>query len=210
MDEDQDLRNYIYAKFGRAILQQPGHVAFQAWDAQTSGWLRNEEYRAERAERLEASTLEGLASLCAARGLADKTAFARTVREYNDAVHARRADAAAAATTWDPAVKDGLSTGKDLALPKSNRALTRDMPPFLAVKVMCGITFTFGGLRVDPATAQLVDGRGALVPGVYCAGEMLGGLFHGNDPGGSGLTSGTVFGRRAGSAAAEYSGRLAA
>lgn len=200
VDEGEDLRNYTYAKFGRAILQQPEHAAFQVWDAQTSGWLRGEEYRRERAERLEADTLEGLASLCATRGLVDEDMFAKTIQEYNDAVHARPADAA---TTWNPAVKDGLSSGDRLALPKSNWALAIDKPPFLAVKVTCGITFTFGGLKVDPATAQLVDGEGKPIPRVYCVGEMLGGLFYGNYPGGSGLTSGTVFGRRAGKAAAE-------
>ncbi|XWX01935.1 hypothetical protein V2A60_009967 [Cordyceps javanica] len=203
VDEGEDVRNYTYAKFGRAILQQPEHAAFQVWDAQTSGWLRDEEYRAERAERLEADTLEELADLCAARGLADRDAFLATIRAYNSAVAARPADAAAA---WNPAVKDGLSTGARLVPPKSNWALAVDTPPFLAVKVTCGITFTFGGLRVDPGTAQLVDRAGRLVPGVYCAGEMLGGLFHGNYPGGSGLTSGTVFGRRAGKAAAQHIG----
>ncbi|KGQ09755.1 Fumarate reductase flavoprotein subunit [Beauveria bassiana D1-5] len=201
VDEGEDLRNYTYAKFGRAILQQPAHTAFQIWDAQTSGWLRAEEYRKERAERLEADTLEGLADLCVTRGLTDKDAFLATIQAYNDAVHARPADAAAA---WNPAIKDGLSTGTRLALPKSNWALAVVKPPFLAVKVTCGITFTFGGLRVDPATAQLVGDDSKLIPGVYCVGEMLGGLFYGNYPGGSGLTSGTVFGKRAGKAAAEH------
>lgn len=201
VDEGEDLRNYTYAKFGRAILAQPSHTAFQVWDAQTSGWLRGEEYRPERAERLEADTLEELADLCGERGLEDKSAFLTTIRAYNDAVHARPAESAAA---WDPAIKDGVSTGTRLVLPKSNWALAVDTPPFLAVKVTCGITFTFGGLRVDPQTAQLVNGEGGLIPGVYCVGEMLGGLFYGNYPGGSGLTSGTVFGRRAGRAAAEH------
>ncbi|OAA62972.1 fumarate reductase flavoprotein subunit precursor [Cordyceps fumosorosea ARSEF 2679] len=207
VDEGEDLRNYTYAKFGRAILEQSAHTAFQVWDAQTSGWLRAEEYRGERAERLEADTLEGLAELCAPRGLVDEDAFCKTIRAYNDAVHARPADAAAA---WNPAVKDGLSTGTRLELPKSNWALAVDTPPFLAVKVTCGITFTFGGLRVDPATAQLIGADGERIPGVYCVGEMLGGLFHGNYPGGSGLTSGTVFGRRAGRAAAAHVGGRAA
>ncbi|EGX95657.1 fumarate reductase flavoprotein subunit precursor [Cordyceps militaris CM01] len=205
VDEGEDVRNYTYAKFGRAILEQPEHAAFQIWDAQTSGWLRKEEYRRERAERLEAATLEELAALCAARGLVDTQALLATIRAYNDAVHALPADNAAA--RWNPAVKDGLSTGPHLVPPKSNWALALDTPPFLAVKVTCGITFTFGGLRVDPATAQLVGEKGRLIPGVYCVGEMLGGLFHGNYPGGSGLTSGTVFGRRAGRAAAAYAGQ---
>ncbi|EGE09534.1 tricarballylate dehydrogenase [Trichophyton equinum CBS 127.97] len=75
--------------------------------------------------------------------------------------------------------------------------------PYLAVKVTCGITFTFGGLAVTPETATVISSaNNEQIPGLYCVGEMLGGLFHGNYPGGSGLTSGAVFGRRAGSAAA--------
>lgn len=74
----------------------------------------------------------------------------------------------------------------------------------MAVKVACGITFTFGGLAVDPKSAGVIsDITGEVVPGVFCAGEMLGGLFWENYPGGSGLTAGTVFGRIAGRRAAE-------
>ncbi|KAK3177708.1 hypothetical protein K4F52_009556 [Lecanicillium sp. MT-2017a] len=204
VDEGVDLRNYTYAKFGRAILAQPEHAAFQVWDAQTSGWLRAEEYRPERVERITADTVEELADKCAARGLQDKDAFVRTVNEYNDAVRAHREEHPDLA--WNPSVKDGLSTQsarRQLPLAKSNWALTVDKSPFLAIKVTCGITFTFGGLKVDPDTAQLVSGvDGGLIPGVYCVGEMMGGLFYQNYPGGSGLTSGTVFGRRAGRAAA--------
>jgi precorrin 3B synthase CobZ len=204
VDEGIDLRNYTYAKFGRAILAQPDHTAFQVWDSQTSNWLRSEEYREERVERITADTLEELAEKCAARGLQDKEAFTRTVEEYNDAVRAHRAEYPDMA--WNPSVKDGLSTQsctKRLQLAKSNWALTLDQAPFLAVKVTCGITFTFGGLKVDAETAQLVSNvDGKLIPGVYCVGEMMGGLFYQNYPGGSGLTSGTVFGRRAGRAAA--------
>jgi tricarballylate dehydrogenase len=42
------------------------------------------------------------------------------------------------------------------------------------------------------------------MPGLYAAGEMVGGLFYSNYPGGSGLISGSVFGRLAGTSAAEY------
>ena len=109
---------------------------------------------------------------------------------------------------WDPAVRDGLSTQSSttqLALAKSNWALPIDQGPFLAVKVTCGITFTFGGLSVDSETTQVISyATGKGVPGVYCVGEMMGGLFYSNYPGGSGLTSGAVFGRRAGKAAARF------
>jgi tricarballylate dehydrogenase len=65
-----------------------------------------------------------------------------------------------------------------------------------------GITFTFGGLRVDEH-ARVLDGVGAPMDGLYAAGELVGGLFFHNYPGGSGLTAGAVYGRRAGYSAAE-------
>lgn len=151
--------------------------------------------------------MEELADKCQARGLRERDAFVQTIREYNEAVYAHRREHVNEQRKWDPAIKDGLSTqssSKQLALPKSNWALPLDQGPFLAVKVACGITFTFGGLKVNPQTAQLIDASTGLpVPGVYCVGEMLGGLFYQNYPGGSGLTSGAVFGRRAGRAAAK-------
>ncbi|TPX16267.1 uncharacterized protein E0L32_003916 [Thyridium curvatum] len=206
VDEGVDLRNYTYAKFGRAILHQPEQTAFQVWDAQTAKWLRSEEYREERVERITANTIEQLAEKCAARGLHDKKTFVNTIREYNEAVYAFQSENGPSGPRWDPTVRDGVSTqsaSKQLALPKSNWALPLDQGPYIAVKVTCGITFTFGGLKVNPKTAQLIAASsGAPIPGVYCVGEMLGGLFYQNYPGGSGLTSGTVFGRRAGKAAA--------
>jgi succinate dehydrogenase/fumarate reductase flavoprotein subunit len=68
----------------------------------------------------------------------------------------------------------------------------------MAVKVGCGVTFTFGGLAVDPKTAGVISVSGKVIPGIFAAGEMVGGLFYENYPGGSGLTSGAVFGRKAG------------
>lgn len=204
VDEGIDMRNYTYAKFGRAILQQPEQLAFQVWDAQTTPWLRTEEYREERVEHLKGDSLEELADKCVSRGLRDRDAFLHTIREYNEAVNVYRQETSS--TKWDPALKDGLSTQpskKRLALAKSNWALPLQRSPYLAVRVACGITFTFGGLKVDPQTAQLIRAStGQPIPGVFCVGEMMGGLFYSNYPGGSGLTSGAVFGRRAGQAAA--------
>lgn len=203
VDEGVDLRNYTYAKFGRAILQQPESIAFQVWDARTTPWLRPEEYRKERVHRITASTIEDLAKACAEQGLRNPGNFVRTLKEYNSAVDAHRKENPN--VEWNPAIKDGLSTqsaAQQLALPKSNWALPLDKSPFVAVKVTCGITFTFGGLKIDPNTAQVISTatrRG--IPSLYCAGEMVGGLFFQNYPGGSGLTSGTVFGRRAARAA---------
>jgi succinate dehydrogenase/fumarate reductase flavoprotein subunit len=76
----------------------------------------------------------------------------------------------------------------------------------MAVKVCCGVTFTFCGLAVNPETTAVVSSSNKEVEGLFCVGEMLGGLFYGNYPGGSGLTSGAVFGRRAGITAAKVAG----
>ncbi|MGZ8202324.1 MAG: FAD-binding protein, partial [Burkholderiales bacterium] len=71
-----------------------------------------------------------------------------------------------------------------------------------AYAVTCGITFTFGGLRTVPETGQVVDVDLNPIPGLYTAGEMLGGLFYFNYPAGTGLVSGAVFGKIAGKNAA--------
>lgn len=203
VDEGIDMRNYTYAVFGNAILHQPGHFAFQIWDSQTTPWLRQEEYRAEIVERITAESLPELADKCVQHGLVDHANLLDTIRTYNDAVSKHRQENPAA--TWNPAIKDGLSTQSKamrLQLAKSNWATAISEGPFLAIKVTCGITFTFGGLAVEPETARVVSSTNQVIPGLYCVGEMLGGLFYYNYPGGSGLTSGAVFGRRAGRAAA--------
>jgi len=102
---------------------------------------------------------------------------------------------------FNPAVKDGRGT-EGLALPKSNWANTLDDPPFEAYAVTCGITFTFGGLRIDTG-GRVLDSDLVAIPGLYAAGELVGGLFYFNYPGGTGLMSGAVFGRLAGDAAGQ-------
>jgi len=69
--------------------------------------------------------------------------------------------------------------------------------------VTCGITFTFGGLRITPR-AEVVDTDEAVIPGLFACGELVGGIFYFNYPGGAGLTNGSVFGRIAGRQAASY------
>jgi tricarballylate dehydrogenase len=56
-------------------------------------------------------------------------------------------------------------------------------------------------LRLDKHTAQVLDANFHLIPGLYTAGEMVGGLFYFNYPSGTGLVSGAVFGRMAGASA---------
>ncbi|KAF2471294.1 fumarate reductase flavo protein subunit [Lindgomyces ingoldianus] len=204
VDEGVDLRNYTYAKFGKAILQQPDGTVFQVWDAKMTPLLRSEEYRDEVVKKITANSIRELAAKCTEAGLLSPGKFIETIEKYNEAVRQHRKEYPD--MKWDPSIKDGLSTQTkkiELALPKSNWALPLDKAPFLAIKVACGITFTFGGLAVHPQTTGVISGMtNREIPGLFCVGEMMGGLFYGNYPGGSGLTSGAVFGRRAGRAAA--------
>jgi tricarballylate dehydrogenase len=72
--------------------------------------------------------------------------------------------------------------------------------------VATGITFTLGGLKITN-NAEVEDTTGHPIPGLYAAGEMVGGLFFHNYASGTGLMAGAVFGRLAGrSAAAEAQG----
>jgi tricarballylate dehydrogenase len=185
VDEGADFRNYTYAKYGRVILEQPDQFAWQVFDRKVLHLLRDE-YRIKRVTKVSAATLAELAPKL--EGV-DAAAFLDEMRAYNAAV---RAD-----VPFNPNVKDGRGT-IGLSVPKSNWANTLDEPPFEAYQVGCGITFTFGGLRIAPATGQVLDSDLSPIPGLYAAGELVGGLFYFNYPGGTGLMSGSVFGRIAG------------
>jgi len=206
VDEGEDMRNYTYAKIGRAILQQPDGVAFQIWDAEGASWLRGEEYADDVVERITADSIEELAEKLSAKGMRGKQALVKSVKEYNSAVQSFRSENPKA--VWDPSKRDAVSTvsskgGLTLGPDKTNWAQPVLKAPFLAVKVTCGVTFTFGGLKADADTAAVIGQvSGKPIEGLFVAGEMLGGLFYGNYPGGSGLTSGAVFGRKAGREAA--------
>ncbi len=187
VDEGADFRNYTYAKYGRAILEQPGQFAWQVFDRKVAHLLRDE-YRIKRVTKVGAQTLEELAGKLED---VDPKGFLEEVRAYNAAV---RAD-----VPFNPNIKDGRRT-EGLALDKSNWANTIDTAPFEGYAVTCGITFTFGGLTIDEAGA-VMNTDGEPIGGLYAAGELVGGLFYFNYPGGTGLMSGSVFGKIAGTAA---------
>ena len=186
VDEGADFRNYTYVKYGRAIIEQPRRAAFQIFDQKVVENLR-EEYRIREVTKAEAATPEELARKLEI----DVEGFARTVREFNAAVQPG---------TYNPAVKDGKGT-RGISPPKSNWALPLDTPPYLGFAVTTGITFTFGGLRITTA-GQVLDTEQRPLPGLFAAGELVGGIFYHNYPGGAGLMAGAVFGRIAGRSAA--------
>ena len=187
IDEGADFRNYTYAKYGRVILNQPQQFAWQIFDQKVVHLLRDE-YRIKQITKVEANSLEELAPKL--EGV-NAEAFLREMEAYNAAIRTEM--------PFNPNVKDGRCT-QGLAVNKSNWANTLDTGPFIAVQVTCGLTFTFGGLRVD-TNAQVIDTDEEVMPNLYAAGELVGGLFYFNYPGGTGLMAGAVFGRTAGRSA---------
>jgi tricarballylate dehydrogenase len=187
VDEGADFRNYTYAKYGAVILAQPDMFAWQIFDAKVVDLLRDE-YRIRQVTRVRADTLEELVTKL--EGV-DPARCLETLQAFNKAV---RVD-----VPFNPAIKDGRGT-EGLPVPKSNWANPLDTPPYEAYAVTCGVTFTFGGLKIT-ADGEVEDTAGQPIPGLYAAGELVGGLFYHNYPGGTGLTSGAVFGKIAGAAA---------
>jgi len=183
LDEGADFRNYTYVTYGRALLDQPQGLGFQIFDDKVKHLLRDE-YHIPQVTMAEANTIEELAT----RLDIDPEGLTSTIKAYNAAVQTD--------VTYNPTIKDGRGT-MGIDPPKTNWAQTIDTPPYLGYAVTCGISFTFGGVKID-TRGQVVTNSQEAIPGLYAAGEMVGGLFYHNYPGGSGLSAGMVFGRLAG------------
>lgn len=189
VDEGADFRNYTYAKYGREILAQPGQFAWQIFDQKVTHLLRDE-YRIKEVTKVTANTLEELTQKL---DDVDAKAALETMNNYNNSVDTQ--------TAFNPNIKDGRST-QGLKVPKSNWANTLDTPPYEAYAITCGVTFTFGGLRIS-TEGEVLDVDLKPIKGLYAAGEIIGGIFYNNYPGGSGLMAGAVFGKIAGESAGQ-------
>jgi tricarballylate dehydrogenase len=164
--------------------------AWQIFDQKVVHLLR-EDYRTPRITKEKADTFEALAEKL--EGV-DPRHFLETVRAFNAALRPE--------VPFNPNIRDGLATS-GLAIDKTNWAQRLDQPPYEAYAVTTGITFTFGGLKITN-NAEVEDTTGHPIPGLYAAGEIVGGLFYHNYASGTGLMSGAVFGRIAGRSAAAF------
>jgi tricarballylate dehydrogenase len=185
IDEGADMNAFTYAKYGGLILRQPKGKVYQIFDSKVLDLL---EPRYKTSEPFKSDTLEGLVKQLEV----DQQQAMRTLKDYNEA--------AGRGGPFNPAVLDRLHT-EGIAPPKTNWAQKLDKPPFYSWCVTGGITFTFGGIKIDKS-GQVVSTGWRPIEGLYAAGEMVGGLFHYNYALGSGLMSGAVFGRIAGRSAA--------
>ena len=121
----------------------------------------------------------------------DADALERTVEEFNASAHEAE---------YEPRTLDGRSTS-DLKPPKSNWAIKLDRPPYFAYTVTGGITYTYGGLKIDTG-ARVLDTDDRPIPGLYAAGIIVGGIFVHGSLRAAGLMHGAVYGRIAGTGAA--------
>ena len=187
VNEGEDGALFTYAKFGRSILAQSGAKAWQIFDSKVVHLL---EPRYKTSDPITSDTLEGLLSKL---DIVNKKQALDTLNEFNLAARNENEG-------FDPSKPDQLSTN-GLALEKTNWGLKLDKPPFYAFSSTGGITFTFGGLKTNTA-AQVIATDWRPIKGLFCCGEMVGGLFYDNYPAGTGLVSGATFGRIAGRNAA--------
>ena len=190
LDEGADIRNYTYAKYGHIVLEQPGQFAYQIFDSKVLHLLRDE-YRTKQVTKVRADSIEELAERLED---VNREQLLKTIRDFNAAVKTH--------VPFNPSIKDGRCT-VGLEIPKLNWANTLDAPPYEAYAITCGVTFTYGGIRIT-GDAQVVNTSHEPIPGLFAAGEIVGGLYYFNAPGGSGLTSGAVFGRVAGRSAGTF------
>jgi tricarballylate dehydrogenase len=135
---------------------------------------------------------DSLPELAATLGL-DADAFTSTLQHYNAAV---------VPGSFDPSLLDDCHT-EGLEIRKSHWAQRIDQPPYFGIAMRPGITFTYLGVKVDEdARVRRSDGSG--FANVFAAGEIMSGnVLSSGYLAGFGLTIGTVWGRIAGSRAAE-------
>ncbi|MFC1937060.1 FAD-dependent tricarballylate dehydrogenase TcuA [Chloroflexota bacterium] len=188
LDEGEDYRDNTYVKFSKYIIDHAGGLAFSIFDDRMVS--RPEFHRAWRpvGEPYQADTLEELAGKL---GL-PPAALIKTVEEFNAAIQPGELDLDCL---------DGKHT-EGITPPKSNWAMPLDAPPFTAVPVTGGITFTFGGLKTN-GIGQVISTWEKVIEGLYAVGEPVGEVFYYNYPGATSVIRGAVFGRIAGKHAAE-------
>lgn len=182
LDEAPGTADATYDAITRTIADQPDGIAYALFDDGVEEIPRWRASIRSDVPAIEAPTLEGL---IAALDLPMEATLA-TIAAYN----------AACPTDgqFDPTRLDGLATG-GLAPAKTNWARPLAKPPFRAYPVISANCFTFGGLKVN-ADAQVLDGDGKPMPGLYAAGETVG-LYHQVYTGSTSVLRGAVFGRLA-------------
>ena len=185
VDEGEGFAEQTFVKVTHKILAQERHIAYQIFDAKAAPLL--EPRYAVSSEPAEANSIGELAQKLGV----NPAALTTTVEAFNADAHDGE---------YEPRTLDGLAT-RSLDPPKSNWAIKIDKPPFAAYAVTGGITYTFGGPQIN-TDAQILDTEDRPIPGLFAAGEIVGGILFHNSLRGGGLMHGAAFGKIAGANAA--------
>lgn len=165
------------SKLSAAVLAQPGGIAFPILDANGYSAMRTLsramfDRALMRGDAFEANSIPELASLLQIPA----AALVATVEAYNEAVE----------TGHDPVGRR--------AVVLMHRIARR---PFYGAKVTMCVNCTLGGIAITPR-AEVLDRHGRVIPRLYAAGEVTGGVHGANYMGGNALSDVFTFGRIAG------------
>ena len=151
----------FYGPMAKAGMRQPGGVYWVVYDESIIKTMRHESTEVEFADiekckQYQADTIEGLAK---SAGI-DAKGLKETMDKYNGDIDREGYD-----TVFGRKHQFGLE-----------RPLVKiDTPPFYTVKCLTSITSLKGGLKIN-AHSQVVNQYGEVIPGLYAAGEVTGGL----------------------------------
>ena len=127
------------------------------------------------------------------------TAEGATYEELAKAIGVDEATFAETMNNWNQCVADKA----DAEFGRTSFANPLDTAPYYAIKVTAGVHHTMGGLTINTNTEVLKE-DGTVIPGLFAAGEVTGGVHGANRLGGNAVADFTVFGRIAGAAASKY------
>ena len=131
-----------------------------------------------------------------------KKGYTVTGQTYEELAEAMGVDAAAFAETMDK--WNGYVEAKnDPDFGRTSFANPLNTAPYYAIKVTAGVHHTMGGLKINPNT-EVLKADGSVIPGLFAAGEITGGVHGANRLGGNAVADFTVFGRIAGKSASDY------
>jgi tricarballylate dehydrogenase len=185
-DEGENIWPKRYASWGRLIAEQPGQIAYSILDSKTILCFLPPMY-----PPVCSNTVADLAE----KINVNASALSQTIRDFNGATVGN--------SNLRMEILDGLCT-RGLTPPKSNWAVPIDAPPFYALPLRPGITFTYMGVSVDDKS-RVVKQSDKPFENVFAAGEIMSGnILTKGYLAGFGLTIGSVSGKLAGDEAAAH------
>lgn len=183
-DEGEEIWPKRYAIWGRLIAEQPDQIAYCIVDSKTI-----EGFLPPLFDPYQADSIKEIAGII---GVVPQ-ALLETVTEYNRGTFGN--------AITDMQRLDGVGT-RGVMPAKSNWALPIDAPPYYALPLRPGITFTYMGVTIDDRS-RVVDRHCRPFRNVYAAGEIMSGnILTKGYLAGIGMTIGSTFGKLAGKEAA--------